>query len=109
MTTQPTPPLAGIRIVAVEQYGAGPYATLYLADMGADGVKVEDPAVGATLAATSRPVKQGQIACSLKLLTVAHPSMVPFQFFETADGDVAIACPKEKFFQMLVQAIGLPE
>src|SRR5919197_3006921 len=38
-----------------------------------------------------------------------HPSMVPFQFFETADGYIAIACPKEKFFQMLVQAMGLPE
>jgi crotonobetainyl-CoA:carnitine CoA-transferase CaiB-like acyl-CoA transferase len=38
-----------------------------------------------------------------------HPSMVPFQFFETADGYIAIACPKEKFFQMLVQAIDLPE
>jgi crotonobetainyl-CoA:carnitine CoA-transferase CaiB-like acyl-CoA transferase len=46
MTTQPAPPLAGIRIVAVEQFGAGPYTTLYLADMGADVVKVEDPGVG---------------------------------------------------------------
>src|SRR5438270_1706472 len=37
-----------------------------------------------------------------------HPSIVPFQFFATADGHVAIACAKEKFFRALVQRIGLP-
>jgi crotonobetainyl-CoA:carnitine CoA-transferase CaiB-like acyl-CoA transferase len=39
----------------------------------------------------------------------AHPSVVPFQFLATADGWVAVACPKEKFFVALVEAIGLPE
>lgn len=39
-------PLAGLRIVAVEQYGAGPFGSLYLADLGADVIKVEDPRVG---------------------------------------------------------------
>ena len=39
----------------------------------------------------------------------AHPSIVPFQFFATADGYIAVACAKEKFFQALTQAIGLPE
>ena len=39
----------------------------------------------------------------------AHPSIVPFPFFATADGHIAIACPKEKFFKILVQAMGLPE
>jgi crotonobetainyl-CoA:carnitine CoA-transferase CaiB-like acyl-CoA transferase len=39
----------------------------------------------------------------------AHPSIVPFQFFATADGYIAIACAKEKFFQALVQEIGMPE
>ena len=34
-------PLAGVRIVAVEQYGAGPFGTLYLADLGAEIIKVE--------------------------------------------------------------------
>jgi crotonobetainyl-CoA:carnitine CoA-transferase CaiB-like acyl-CoA transferase len=38
----------------------------------------------------------------------AHPSMVPFQFFETADGYLAVACPKEKFFRALVRAIDVP-
>lgn len=39
----------------------------------------------------------------------AHPSVVPFQFFPTSDGHIAIACPKEKFWAALVGAMGLPE
>ena len=39
-------PLADLRIVAIEQFGAGPFGTMQLADLGADVVKVEDPSVG---------------------------------------------------------------
>lgn len=39
----------------------------------------------------------------------AHPSVVPFQFFATADGHLAVACPKEKFFRALATAMDLPE
>ncbi len=34
-------PLSGVRIVSVEQYGAGPFATLHLADLGAEVIKIE--------------------------------------------------------------------
>src|SRR5918993_2321006 len=44
-----------------------------------------------------------------RLPSSAHPSIVPFQFFATADGYIAVACAKEKFFQSLSQAIDLPE
>jgi crotonobetainyl-CoA:carnitine CoA-transferase CaiB-like acyl-CoA transferase len=37
------PPLADVRVIAVEQYGAGPWGTLQLADLGADVIKIEDP------------------------------------------------------------------
>lgn len=40
------PPLSGIRIVSVEQYGAGPWASMYLADMGAEVIKIEAPQGG---------------------------------------------------------------
>ena len=36
-------PLQGVRIIAIEQYGAGPWATMLLADMGAEVIKIENP------------------------------------------------------------------
>ncbi|MDT5016254.1 MAG: hypothetical protein QOD39_2414 [Mycobacterium sp.] len=36
-------PLADVRIVSLEQYGAGPYATTHLAELGADIIKIEQP------------------------------------------------------------------
>lgn len=39
-------PLEGLRILAVSQFGAGPYATMVLADLGAEVVKIEDPRTG---------------------------------------------------------------
>jgi succinate--hydroxymethylglutarate CoA-transferase len=41
----PTLPLKGLRIISFEQFGAGPFATMNLADLGAEVVKVEQPAV----------------------------------------------------------------
>ena len=41
----PMAPLADVRIISVEQYGAGPWATLQLADLGAEVIKIEDPRV----------------------------------------------------------------
>lgn len=43
-------PLAGVRILALEQFGAGPFATLNLADMGAEVIKIEDPTTGGDVA-----------------------------------------------------------
>ena len=39
-------PLRGVRIVAVEVYGAGPFGTAHLADLGAEVIKIEQRAGG---------------------------------------------------------------
>jgi crotonobetainyl-CoA:carnitine CoA-transferase CaiB-like acyl-CoA transferase len=39
-------PLAGMRVIAVEQYGAAPYGTMLLAELGADVIKVENATTG---------------------------------------------------------------
>jgi crotonobetainyl-CoA:carnitine CoA-transferase CaiB-like acyl-CoA transferase len=39
-------PLSGLRIVSVEQYGAGPFGTQHLADLGAEVIKIENPGDG---------------------------------------------------------------
>lgn len=41
-------PLAGVRILAAEHYGAGPFGTMYMADMGAEIIKIEAPPVDGT-------------------------------------------------------------
>ena len=39
-------PLDGVRIVAVEQYAAGPYGTQLLCELGAQVIKIEAPSLG---------------------------------------------------------------
>jgi crotonobetainyl-CoA:carnitine CoA-transferase CaiB-like acyl-CoA transferase len=48
-------PLSGLRILAISQYGAGPFATLHLADLGAEVIKIEDPTSGGDISRTVPP------------------------------------------------------
>ncbi len=51
----PVPLLDGVRILAVEQYGAGPFGSQFLADLGADVVKIENPRDGGDVGRTVGP------------------------------------------------------
>lgn len=53
-------PLADIRIVALEQYGAGPFGSVHLADLGADVIKIEDPRAGGDVARSVPPYQEGE-------------------------------------------------
>src|SRR5437764_10169271 len=44
------PALSGLRVIAVEQYGAGPYGSMQWADLGAEIIKIENPADGGDMA-----------------------------------------------------------
>lgn len=52
-------PLKGIRVLSVEQYGAGPYGTMLLADLGAEVIKIEDPGRGGDVSRSVGPYMLG--------------------------------------------------
>jgi len=53
-------PLEDIRIIAVEQYGAGPWGSVHLADLGADVIKIEDPAAKGDVGRYVPPFAEGE-------------------------------------------------
>jgi len=55
-----TLPLADVRVIAVEQYGAGPWGTLQLADLGAEVIKIEDPASAGDVGRYVPPFQEGE-------------------------------------------------
>src|SRR5690348_9381528 len=53
-------PLTGVRIVSIEQFGAAPYGSMFLADLGAEVVKVENVATGGDPARRTGPFLLGE-------------------------------------------------
>jgi len=49
------PPLENIRIITISQFGAGPFGTMMLADLGAEVIKIEDPSTHGDVARTIPP------------------------------------------------------
>ena len=53
-------PLAGVRIISIEQFGAAPYGSMFLADLGAEVIKVENLAIGGDPARKTGPFFLGE-------------------------------------------------
>ena len=53
-------PLEDVRIIAVEQYGAGPFGSVHLADLGAEVIKIEDPRAGGDVGRYVPPYADGE-------------------------------------------------
>jgi crotonobetainyl-CoA:carnitine CoA-transferase CaiB-like acyl-CoA transferase len=53
-------PLEDVRVIAVEQYGAGPWGSLHLADLGAEVIKIEDPGAGGDVGRYVPPYAQDE-------------------------------------------------
>ncbi|MBL8514024.1 MAG: CoA transferase [Betaproteobacteria bacterium] len=53
-------PLQGIRIIAVEQYGAGPYGSSFMADLGAEVIKIENHNAGGDVSRANGPFFLGE-------------------------------------------------
>ena len=53
-------PLADVRILGIEQYGAGPFGSMFLADLGAEVIKIEDPRVGGDVGRYVPPFAEGE-------------------------------------------------
>ena len=71
-------PLAGIRVLAIEQFGAGPYGSMYLAELGAEVIKIENRATGGDPSRQSGSV------------TLAHDDSAYFQAFNLAKKSVTL-------------------
>ncbi len=87
--------LRDVRILAIEQYGAGPWGSLQLAELGAEVIKIEDPATGGDVGRYVPPFQAG--ADSL--------------FFETFNGgkksvalDLRSEAGRERFHSLVAHA-----
>lgn len=60
-------PLAGLRVIDLSQFLAGPYCSMFLADFGADVIKIEMPGMGDGYRNAGPPFKEGVSACFLSV------------------------------------------
>lgn len=57
---EPQLPLRGLRILSAEQYGAGPFGSMLLADLGAEVIKIENPREGGDVSRATGPYLLGE-------------------------------------------------
>ena len=74
------------------------------------GQRVDVSILGATLASLVNQAQNAFVGGAAPgRLGNAHPSIVPYETFETQDGAIAVAVGSERQWQRLCVAIGLPE
>lgn len=56
----PNLPLAGVRVLTFEAFGAGPFGSMYLADLGAEVIKIENRAQGGDATRSMGPYFLGE-------------------------------------------------
>ena len=58
--------LKGLRILAVEQYGAGPFGTQFMSDLGAEVIKIENPNDGGDMSRSVGPYFRDELPPTAK-------------------------------------------
>lgn len=53
-------PLEDVRVVSLEQYGAGPFGSMHLAELGAEVIKIEDPSTDGDVGRYVPPYAEGR-------------------------------------------------
>ncbi len=99
--------------------GGGPRAGGDASGTGADapeartgpaptGQRIDLTLLGSTLAALVNQAQNAFVGLSPGRLGNAHPNIVPYETFETADGTIAVAVGSERQWPRLCRALGLP-
>src|SRR4051812_48498914 len=89
-------PLDGVRILAVSQFGAGPYSTMVLAELGAEVIKVEDPSTG------------GDVSRSVPPYAIEHDSLY-FQSFNRNKKSLTLNLKTMEGRQILERLVGISQ
>jgi crotonobetainyl-CoA:carnitine CoA-transferase CaiB-like acyl-CoA transferase len=84
-------------------------AALHARDEAGGGQRIDLDLLGSTLAALVNQAQNAFVAGEAPArLGNAHPNIVPYETFETADGTIAVAVGSERQWPRFCRALGLP-